>query len=157
MRHATVVLGLLLVIVMTTGYSECAHRGRHATAETEACDGPCKVVSHFNDECEPVSPAGEPRNSVRIRPRQSVCFVNNTECTIRLNFPDPLFGDEEVEVTLAPGECERLIVDRQAAHKKISYTIACSSPCVRDGGSGNPDFNVGGGGGGGGGGGDGDD
>jgi hypothetical protein len=150
MRHATVVLELLLVLVMTTGSSECDPNGGSGT-EAADCGGSCKLVIHLNSECEPVSATGESRQSVRVKPRQSVCFINDTQCTFRLNFPAPLFGNEEVEITLAPGECKRLVVDRKAAHKKVTYNIACAPPCERDGGSGNPDFNVGGGGGGGGG------
>jgi len=153
MRLGTLVLGLTLVFVMTTGYSDCDPGGRShdtpAVHEDEAKCGPCKIEIHFNNECDPISASGASMKHAHANPRERVCFINDTECSFRLNFPDALFGADHNEITLAPGGCEVLQIDKQAARKTLSYTITCDCK-GRKGGSGNPDFNVGGGGGGGG-------
>ena len=152
MRNYGLVIGLVALAFATTGTSECDPRRGHETEKSPAaCGEHCKVDVHFNEKCAPVDADGNSMEKVHINPNTWVCLINDAGCTVRLTFTKSPFSTGETEVTLENGKCIRLQIDRQAARKKFPYTIACDCPNVPGGGSGNPEFNVGGGGGGGGG------
>ena len=161
MRTSALMIGLVSIVFATTGMSECdpgggGGGGGGGGTDNAKCDGHCKVEVHLDSKCAPVDDGGKSSLKTNVNPNSWVCFINDAGCTVRLTFPGGLFVDDKnngvEEVTLKDGECARLRVDRQAARKKFMYTIACDCTGVPGGGSGNPEFNVGGGGGGGGGG-----
>jgi hypothetical protein len=113
----------------------------HMKAGTMCRDLPCNKVVYVDSNCNLTDESGAVLTEIDVLVGTRICIFNKSDCSIVLKFDDELFGSTRSRVTLGEGECENLIVNREARGNDYMMGIVC--PCVEGEGHTNPTVKVG--------------